>query len=193
MERDFLKKLDIADDKIDKIMSQYGKDVQALNDKIDTNTSTIDGLNDQLSKRDAQIKDLGKQVGDNQALQDQITKFKDENKELSKTWQAKLDATKKNYAISNSLRDAGARNAKAVEALLDLDKVSLDDNGQLLGLSDQLDEIKKSDGYLFSDGDNKPEKDTNNGIKVFPNGNPAGNPTDQESVIDTIAKRLGNL
>ena len=55
-----------------------------------------------------------------------------------------------NYAIERALTAAKAKNAKAVKALLDMEKVKLDGE-QLLGLDDQLKAIKESDPYLFGE------------------------------------------
>lgn len=52
------------------------------------------------------------------------------------------------YAIDLALRDARAKNPKAVKALLDLNKISLDGE-KLIGLSEQLEEIRKTDDYQF--------------------------------------------
>lgn len=58
--------------------------------------------------------------------------------------QLRLDA-----AVDAALAKAGARNSKAVKALLDLGSVKLDDDGSLMGISEQLNDLRKSDGYLF--------------------------------------------
>ena len=39
-----------------------------------------------------------------------------------------------------------------MEALLDMDKLKLDDDGKLTGLDDQLTAIKKDNAYLFDEG-----------------------------------------
>ena len=47
------------------------------------------------------------------------------------------------------MRDAKAKNVKAVISLLDTEQVSVGKDGTLEGLTDQLDALKQSDGYLF--------------------------------------------
>ena len=54
------------------------------------------------------------------------------------------------FAIEKALAAAKAKNAKAVKALLDMEKVKLDGE-QLLGLDEQLKELQKSDAYLFGE------------------------------------------
>ena len=193
MEKEFLKNLGIDDDAADQIMHQYNQDIRSYKDKLNENKTTIDGLNDQVSQRDTQLKDLGSQAEDNAKLKEQVEMYKTKNSQLSKEWQDKLEAQSKNFAISNSLRDAGAKNTKAVSALLDLDKVSFDDKGKLSGLDDQLEALKKSDSYLFNSNETK-EPNSQDGIKIFPTGNPTGEgQNDDDSIVSKIAKNLKNL
>lgn len=193
MEKEFLKKLGIDDDTADQIMHQYNQDIRSYKDKLNENKTTIDSLNDQVSQRDTQLKDLGSQAEDNAKLKEQVEMYKTKNSQLSKEWQDKLEAQSKNFAISNSLRDAGAKNAKAVSALLDLDKVSFDDKGKLSGLDDQLEALKKSDSYLFNSNETK-EPNSQDGIQIFSTGNPTGEGQDENnSIVSKIAKNLKNL
>ncbi|MEJ6075874.1 phage scaffolding protein [Lactobacillus johnsonii] len=193
MEKEFLKNLGIDDDAADQIMHQYNQDIRSYKDKLNENKTTIDGLNDQVAQRDTQLKDLGSQAEDNAKLKEQVEMYKAKNSQLSKEWQDKLEAQSKNFAISNSLRDAGAKNAKAVSALLDLDKVSFDDKGNLSGLDNQLEALKKSDSYLFNSNETK-EPNSQDGIKIFPTGNPTGEgQNDDDSIVSKIAKNLKNL
>jgi len=55
-------------------------------------------------------------------------------------------------AISNALTAAGVRNIKAVKALLDTGKLSLDGEN-IIGLKEQLDGIRRADAYLFTERD----------------------------------------
>lgn len=51
------------------------------------------------------------------------------------------------------LEKYGAKNYKAVSSLLDYDKISVDETGDVQGVSEQLDVLKQSDGFLFADSD----------------------------------------
>ncbi len=54
-------------------------------------------------------------------------------------------------AVDAALTAAGAKNHKAVRSLLDLESVSLGEDGKAVGLAEQLGALKSSDGYLFSE------------------------------------------
>lgn len=94
MKREFLKALGLADDIIDKIMSEHGNSVQTKNDKIATleqeqatlNTK-VAGLTQQLAQRDADIVELQKHKGTAEELSGKLTalqqKYNDDTKALT--------------------------------------------------------------------------------------------------------------
>lgn len=55
-------------------------------------------------------------------------------------------------AMERALTEAGARNLTAVKALLDTERITIE-NGALKGLDEQLWEIKEENGYLFTTAD----------------------------------------
>lgn len=61
--------------------------------------------------------------------------------------------------INEEISKSGAKNTKAVKALLELEGITLD-NGKLNGLSEQLDALKQSCAYLFEAEDKKPRFST---------------------------------
>ena len=81
-------------------------------------------LKKSVSDRDKQLEDLKKSSGDNATLQ--------------------LD-----NAVEIALSGAKAKNGKAVKAMLDLSKVKLGEDGKLSGFEEQIEALKKSDGYMF--------------------------------------------
>lgn len=60
----------------------------------------------------------------------------------------KISELRLSNAVETELMRVGALNTKAVRALLDNGKLKIED-GKLQGLSEQLAEIQKTDGYLF--------------------------------------------
>ena len=62
-----------------------------------------------------------------------------------------MDQLRLDNAIDAALSAAGAKNSKAVKALLDTGKVKLGEDGKLTGLDEQLKEIQKTDAYLFAE------------------------------------------
>lgn len=107
-------------------------------------------LKRQLQERDEQLEDLRKRAKDNDELHSKIKELQDSNEQTAADYEAKIQQQQKDFAIERALRDAKARNPKAVKALLDLENVKLDGD-KLLGLDEQLKAIQESDKYLFGD------------------------------------------
>ena len=68
------------------------------------------------------------------------------------------------YALTAALTGAKARNSKAVKALLDMDGLKLND-GKIIGLDEQLSQIKEENSFLFESDEPAPTivKGTNGG------------------------------
>ena len=101
-----------------------------------------------LQERDTQLETLTKSTGDVEALKAQITELQAANKTRDDEHQAALAALQFDTALTNALTTARARNPKAVRALLDADALKLAD-GNIVGLREQLETIKKDNDYLF--------------------------------------------
>lgn len=140
------------------IRTKY-KDIDLVDISSYVEKNKFDGVNNQLSdlqsqikERDKQLKDLSSKVGDNEELKNQIEELQNKNKTAKDEYESKISKMQFDYALEKALSKAGAKNSKAVEALLDRDKIKLDGES-LIGLDEQLTGLKTSDPYLF--GENK--------------------------------------
>lgn len=141
MKREYLKELGLADDVIDKIMAENGKDIESEKTKIiaketelTTANKTIKDLQDAVKKFDGvDVEKLKKDAADW------------ETKYNADTAQIKLDSALEMALVSNK-----AKNTKAVKALLDASIIKMDGE-KLLGLDDQLKKLKTDSAYLFDE------------------------------------------
>ena len=186
MKRDLLKEHGLSEEQINFVMAQNGKDVNALNDKINGLTSERDGLQKQIDDRDEQLTTLKKSAKDNEELQSQIKQLQDENKTAKQNYQDQLAKQNKSFKIEGALRDAKAKNIKTVLPLIDTEKVSVNDDGTLNGLSEQLDNIKQDNGFLFSEENKTPRVEIKND---FQDGN---NKNTSDTIVSHIAERFAN-
>lgn len=108
-------------------------------------------LKQSVSERDKQLEELKKSSGDNAELKKQIETLQQQNSEQQKAHSAELAKLKLDNAIDTALTAAGAKNIKAVRALLDSKSLRLGDDGKLTGFDEQLEAVRKSDGYLFAE------------------------------------------
>jgi hypothetical protein len=151
--KELLKKAGIPEDKLDSTITDINKELPKHfipKDKYNETAEAKKKLEADLQARDTQLEELKKAAGTSEELKKQIDTLQADNKKASEEWQAKLAQMQLDFALERALTTAKAKNAKAVKALLDLEKVKLDGE-QLLGLDDQLKELQKSDAYLFGE------------------------------------------
>lgn len=149
MKREDLKTMGLTDDQIESVMMAYGKELNPLKEQINSLTSERDSLKQQVVDRDGQLDDLRKNAGENDDLKATIKQLQDDNKAAEAKYKNDLAAKEKGFKIESALRDAKAKNVKAVLSLIDTEKVNVQKDGTLDGLTDQIEAVKKSDSYLF--------------------------------------------
>ena len=130
--------------------------------KFDEVAAEVKALKLSVNERDKQLTDLKSSTGDTEALKKQLTEAIAKNEADSKTAKAELESYKLNNALDLALIKAGSKNPTAVKGLLKLDKIVLDGDN-IIGLTDQLEAIKASDGYLFSNLQNLTGREPNTG------------------------------
>jgi predicted nucleic acid-binding Zn-ribbon protein len=150
MERKFLKDLGLADDAIEKVMAENGKDINELKSAGETAKTTLADLQKQIKDRDKQLETLKTSSGDNEALKKQITDLQEANKTAKADYETNLKKVTLGSKIETALLGAKAKNVKAVRALLDESKISLDKEN-VLGLDDQIKALQKSDPDFFGE------------------------------------------
>jgi regulator of protease activity HflC (stomatin/prohibitin superfamily) len=178
MKREFLEGLGLDKETIDKVMAEHGKDVATV-------TGERDNYKAQAEQSEAQFKTLQANTKDNAELQQQLKDAQAERDQAKADGEAQIATLQKGNAIELALRDASARNTKAVRALLDEDKLEMKD-GKLTGLDDQLTAIQKDNDYLFQPAANaKKPTITNPG-----NPDPKGGSAASDSIVQRIQARL---
>ena len=83
-------------------------------------------------------------------LQAEIARLQGESKTAAEKHAAEIAALKLDSAIENRLLREGAVNTKAVRALLDSSKLSLDESGGVTGLDEQLKNLRETDKWAFT-------------------------------------------
>ena len=123
--------------------------------KLTTANETIAGLKDTVAKFDGV--DLEKLKADAKGWEDK--------------YNTDIAAVKLDSAVSMALVEAKAKNPKLAKAALDMSLVKLDGD-KLMGLSEQLENLKKSDAYLFEEA--TAEHNAEGGARVVTGGAHSG-------------------
>jgi hypothetical protein len=184
MTKEELKALGLTDDQVDKVIADYGKNYVAKS-QFNSKLEELKHAKAEMEARNKELEDLKKNNTDNAELSKQLETMKQAAKTREKEYQDQLAHMKLDFAVSTALSGAKAKNAKAVKALLNMENVKLGDDGKLVGLTEQLDALKKSDGYLFDDK-------TNPASGIHP-GNSGDPPTPDDTIASQFAKALNGL
>ena len=149
MKRKFLEDLGIEKETIDTILDEVHKESAGIKAKADDLKTEVDDLKQQIADRNKQLDDLKKL--DPEGLKDEIQKLQEANKKAQEEYEAKIDKMIVNNEIERELLRAGAKNIKAVKALLDLSKVQRDGE-TVKGHTDQIQALQKAEDskFLFS-------------------------------------------
>lgn len=147
MNKEQLIALGLTDEQADKVVEGYGKMIpkSRLDDKI----AEVNDYKEQLTERDTQLTELQSKATGNAELQEQIKALQEQNEQVKTEFETQLKQKDFDIALNEALRDAKAKNPKAVKALLDTSTVTIVD-GKLQGLDEQLTALKTSDDYLFT-------------------------------------------
>ena len=113
-------------------------------------------LKAQISERDEALKKLKESTKDSAELQAKIAELEKASKESKEKYEAEITASKQKYAFDTALAGYKPKNAKALEALIDKARITYADDGKggftITGLKEQVEALRKDEGYLFEDG-----------------------------------------
>lgn len=143
MKRKFLEDLKLEKETIDKIMDEHGKDVTKL-------TTERDNFKNQYETAQTALK--GFEGVDVNELQTKISTLNTQLANKDTEWQGKLDELEFSGLLKDAVKGAGARNDKAVIALLDVANLKNSKNRQA-DIITALEAVKKDNGFLFEDDD----------------------------------------
>lgn len=132
--------LGLSEENADKVLKEHvpydrfkqvNNDKKALEGQIADLNKSIDSLNTKIKAGESaeqSIKDLQAQLAQKDA---------------------QMKAGRKDAALRLALTEAKAKNAKAALALLDADKLELQEDGTVKGIKEAIEALQKSDAYLF--------------------------------------------
>ena len=190
MKREFLKNLGIEDkDLIDKILDENSADIGRAKGELDTYKNKAENLENEIKTKNNTIADLEKKVGDTDSLNQKISQLETDKTNLTNELNTKVSTIQKTHAIENGIRDAKGKNVKAIMALLDMDKITFENN-ELGGLTDQLETLKGADdsSMLFGETNNLP---AGTHLNNPPTGGNGGNAPTSKTFAEAINKALG--
>jgi vacuolar-type H+-ATPase subunit I/STV1 len=117
-------------------------------ERFDEINSQKNGLKSQLDERDKQINELKSFKGNVDELNEKIKSLQAENQEKQKAYETQLRQEKLTSAMKFAL-NGKAYDPDLTISQIDMGKVSISENGDLIGFNDQIDTLKNQKSFLF--------------------------------------------
>lgn len=155
MKREFLKDLGLSDEIMDKIMTQYGLDIERYKTDKRENESKITFLNDKIKEQEKTINTMQIENDAYAKLKQDYDLLQEEKTKNDNGYKQQIREIKLKSGVEKALNSAGAINQKVVIPLLKefLDTAEIDEKGNVNGLEEQIKQIKESEDtkFLFKD------------------------------------------
>ena len=133
-----------------------------------------------LQARDTRIAELTKEVQDYDGVD--VKKLQQDVADWQKKYTDDIEAERIASKVQLAVAKSGTRSEKALLGMLDFDKITIGDDGEVKGLDEQIADIKKEDDFLFT-AEPKPKTQVNLGGK---HADPAQK-TEINSIEDAVA------
>ena len=146
MKTEYLKEIGLTQEQIDKVFAENGKDIKRFQDENTSLKAQLATATETLAEANKEIE--GYKTLDIEAIKQSATEWENKAKEAQTNADKQISAMKFDSALNTALTTAKARNPKAVRALLDEALLKHTDTG-ILGLNEQLENIRKENAYLF--------------------------------------------
>lgn len=175
MKTEFLKELGIDKEKIDKIMAENGKDIEALKAQTEKDKNALATRKTELETLKTQLSDANKQIEDFKNLDVEGIKkasadWEQKFKKAQADSEAQIAAMKFDHALEGKLAGSKAKDVSILMGLLKKDDLKLTDDGNILGLDDQLKKLKEEKDFLFEPDEGTPQITKGGSGSTMPSG-----------------------
>lgn len=144
--KDLLKDVEGSEDMIKKIMAENGKDVEAVKKDLGKAEADRDKYKEQLDEATESLEKF-KDVKPDE-LTAEIEKLQQTIKDKDAEYAQKIADMEFYSAIEKAITESGAKNSKAVRALLDIEALK-DSKNQKDDIKAALDKVKEDNDYMF--------------------------------------------
>lgn len=192
MKTDFLKNLGITEQSvIDQIMAENGRDVNNARTDVTNLQARIADLENDIKTKDATISTLQPKADSVDGLNQRISQLETDKNNLTNELNTKVTEIKKDHAIEGKIRDVKGKNIKAIKALLDMDKITFE-NDELKGIDEQLTALGSAEDSSMLFGDVQHITPAGTHLNNPPSGGNGGNPPTSKTFAEAVAKVLKN-
>lgn len=176
MTKEFLEALGITGENAEKIIAQAQSEITEENKTVSAKFGDYEDIKAQLAAANEKIEELGKL--DYEGVKKSAEDYKAKYEQSVADSAAKLEKMQFDHILEGKLAEKKPRNATAVKALLNMDGLKLS-NGEIIGLTEQLDKIVKENDYLFESSEPIPRY-------MGPAGGSGNTPDTDENFIRSV-------
>ena len=187
MDKEKLKALGIDEAHAEQVLKLFADDDAKRQEDAKAAALEREQLRESVKNYEAQLASLKQGNGDAEALKVQIAQLEADNKAKAGEYQKSLEAQRVQAAVRLALlsREHRPHDAEIVAGLIDLERIELDERGNIKrGLDKQLEALEEKRPFLFDQGTKTPT-----GAKPFV-PNPASNPEEKKQEKKSIGKEL---
>lgn len=148
MKREFLRGLGIEEEAIKKILDEHHEDLEKYRTKAEsaeTLQAQLDTANEEIANRDKQISNLQESAKGNEQLTKELEDIKADND----NYKQKLAKVQLDNAVKLAVAK-DAVNPEHVLMLMGTDDLSLNEQGEVVGLDDKLKDFRENNTHLFA-------------------------------------------
>lgn len=146
MKKEELEALKLTEEQIKEVFKLNGIDVESAKGDLKTKETELTTVKEQLKTANKEIETYKSM--DIDTIKKSADEYKTKFEEAETMAKENLKKVQLDYKLETLLLKEGAVNTKAVKALLDASKISLDGEN-LVGVDDQLKAIKESEKWAF--------------------------------------------
>lgn len=139
MQRKFLEDLGLEKETIDKIMDENGKDINREKGKAEEFKTQLDTAKETLKSFEGV---------DVKELQSKVATLTSDLEQKDKDYQEKIADMEFNTLLDNAISSSGAKNSKAVKALVDIEALKTSKN-QSEDIKKAIETVKSENDYMF--------------------------------------------
>lgn len=148
MKRKFLEDLGIEKEVIDKIMAENGIDVEAAKGDLNQTKVELEQTKTQLQEANTTLDGLK----DYDQVKSQVEEYKGKYEQSKAEYETKIADMQFDTTLEAAITAAGARNAKTVKALLDVDTLK-QSKDQSADIKVAIETCQTDNDYLFGTGE----------------------------------------
>lgn len=116
--------------------------------KYDLAVTEKETLEIQIKEHGKQLEELKKATKGSEELEKKVKELQDNAAASKAKYEKQINDIQLNHAIDTALKEAKAKNAKAVRSLLDMENIVLDD-GKVKGLDKQIKKLQEAEDSKF--------------------------------------------